>query len=468
MNIITAVYNFLWGDLITLPLPGGSSVGLSLLVLLLVPTGIYFTIRTRFVLIRRFPHMLKIAMEKNEHSQAGSISGLQALIVATATRVGMGNLVGVVAAISAGGAGAVFWMWLLALLGSSTAFAEGTLAQIYRQKDPLYGGYRGGPAYYIHDFMTKRISKKQSGQTKEKRRSLIAILFAISGLICWCGISQVISNSVSSAMKNAFHIPPLYTTIFLVVVAEVVVLRKNATVHVLDVIVPVMAGCYLLITLFVIIKNIGAVPSVFRQIFEEAFGIRQVAAGGFGAVLMNGIKRGLFSNEAGSGSAPCAAAAADISHPAKAGLMQAFGVFIDTILICTCSAMLMLLAPADKISGLQGMDLLQSAMQYHLGEFGVIFIAVILFLFSFSTFIGILFYARSNVAYLFGDNWLSQTAYKILALVMLFIGGLAAYTFVWDLGDVGIGLMTIFNMIALIPLSGQAIESLKDYERNAK
>ena len=468
MNIITAVYNFLWGDLITLPLPGGSSVGLSLLVLLLVPAGIYFTIRTRFVLIRRFPHMLKIAMEKNEHSQAGSISGLQALIVATATRVGMGNLVGVVAAISAGGAGAVFWMWLLALLGSSTAFAEGTLAQISRQKDPLYGGYRGGPAYYIHDFMTKRISKKQSGQTKEKRRSLIAILFAISGLICWCGISQVISNSVSSAMKNAFHIPPLYTTIFLVVVAAVVVLRKNATVHVLDVIVPVMAGCYLLITLFVIIKNIGAVPSVFRQIFEEAFGIRQVAAGGFGAVLMNGIKRGLFSNEAGSGSAPCAAASADISHPAKAGLMQAFGVFIDTILICTCSAMLMLLAPADKITGLQGMDLLQSAMQYHLGEFGVIFIAVILFLFSFSTFIGILFYARSNVAYLFGDNWLSQTAYKILALVMLFIGGLAAYTFVWDLGDVGIGLMTIFNMIALIPLSGQAIESLKDYERNAK
>ena len=468
MNIITAVYNFLWGDLITLPLPGGSSVGLSLLVLLLVPAGIYFTIRTRFVLIRRFPHMLKIAMEKNEHSQEGSISGLQALIVATATRVGMGNLVGVVAAISAGGAGAVFWMWLLALLGSSTAFAEGTLAQIYRQKDPLYGGYRGGPAYYIHDFMTKRISKKQSGQAKEKRRSLIAILFAISGLICWCGISQVISNSVSSAMKNAFHIPPLYTTIFLVVVAAVVVLRKNATVHVLDVIVPVMAGCYLLITLFVIIKNIGAVPSVFRQIFEEAFGIRQVAAGGFGAVLMNGIKRGLFSNEAGSGSAPCAAAAADISHPAKAGLMQAFGVFIDTILICTCSAMLMLLAPADKITGLQGMDLLQSAMQYHLGEFGVIFIAVILFLFSFSTFIGILFYARSNVAYLFGDNWLSQTAYKILALVMLFVGGLAAYTFVWDLGDVGIGLMTIFNMMALIPLSGQAIDSLKDYERKEK
>ena len=180
---------------------------------------------------------------------------------------------------------------------------------------------------------------------------------------------------------------------------------------------------------------------------------------------MNGAKRGLFSNEAGSGSAPCAAAAADISHPAKEGLLQALGVFIDTIVICSCTAMLMLLTPESLTGGLEGMDLLQTAMQYHLGEFGVIFIAVILWLFSFSTFIGILFYARSNIAYLFGDRWIFQTLYKILALVMLFVGGLAAYTFVWDLGDIGVGLMTIFNMIALIPLSSQAVNSLKDYQR---
>ena len=204
---------------------------------------------------------------------------------------------------------------------------------------------------------------------------------------------------------------------------------------------------------------------MFERIFLEAFGIRQVAAGGFGAVLMNGAKRGLFSNEAGSGSAPCAAAAADVSHPAKAGLLQAFGVFIDTIVICSCSAMLMLLAPEEALDGLVGMDLLQAAMEYHLGSFGVIFIAITLLLFSFSTFIGVLFYARSNVAYLFGDNWTSQTIYKIFALVMLFIGGLATYTFVWDLGDVGIGLMTIFNMMALLPLSGEVIEKMKDYER---
>lgn len=459
-NIFYSVYNILWGDLIQIPLPGGSTLGLSLLVLILIPSGIYFTFRTKFLPFRLFPEMLKIAVEKKNRSQKGAISGMQALIISTATRVGMGNLVGVVAAISAGGAGAVFWMWITALLGSSTAFAEATLAQIYKEKDPLYGGYRGGPAYYIHHLFCR---KKAPG-----KRSIIAILFALSGLICWCGISQVIGNSVSSAFENAFRIPPLYTTILLVIVAAVIVLRKNATVKVLDIVVPVMAGFYFLLTIFIIIKNAGQLPAVFQRIFSEALGFRQMAAGGFGAVIMNGAKRGLFSNEAGSGSAPCAAAAAEISHPAKEGLLQAFGVFIDTIVICSCSAMIMLLTPMDLTAGLSGMDLLQTSMQYHMGETGVIFIAVILWLFSFSTFIGILFYARPNVSYLFGDNWLSQTLYKVLALIMLFIGGLAAYTFVWDLGDVGVGLMTVFNMIALFPMARHALDSLKDYEERRK
>lgn len=474
MTLFHAIYYLLWGDLITIPLPGGSSVGLSLLILILIPSGIYFSVRTRFLPIRLFPEMLKVTVEKRNLSQKDSISGVQALIISTATRVGMGNLVGVVAAISAGGAGAVFWMWVTALLGSSTAFIEATLAQLYKEKDPLYGGYRGGPAYYIHHYFLKKKAEKHpesvsSGRdTGRKNRSVIAVLFAISGLICWCGISQVIGNSVSSAFENAFHIPPIYTTLLLVLFAAVIVLRKNATVKVLDVIVPIMAGFYFLITLFIIFKNIGQLPAVFGKIFEEAFGLRQAVAGGFGAVLMNGIKRGLFSNEAGSGSAPCAAAAADINHPVKEGLLQAFGVFIDTIVICSCSALIMLLTPAALTQDLVGMDLLQTAMHYHLGEFGVIFIAAILWLFSFSTFIGILFYARPNIAYLFGDNWLSQTLYKLLALVMLFIGGLAAYTFVWDLGDIGIGLMTIFNMIALIPLSKEAIHALNDYEKFRK
>lgn len=456
MKIVQFIYQCLWGDLITIPLGNGSSLGLSLLVIILIPAGLYFTIRTRFLPFRLFPDMLRITISHNKKSEKDSISGLQALIVSTATRVGMGNLVGVVAAISAGGAGALFWMWIIALLGSSTAFVEGTLSQIYKKKDPLYGGFRGGPAYYIHDFFTKG---------KNKRYCLLAVLFALSGLLCWCGISQVISNSVASTFDHAFHIPPIYSTVILVVISAFIVLRKNASVRVLDVVVPIMAGCYFFITIFIICKNITLLPGVFRRIFLEAFGLRQVAAGGFGAVLMNGAKRGLFSNEAGSGSAPCAAAAADIDHPAKEGLLQSLGVFIDTIVICTCSAMIMLLAPESLTRGLNGMELLEAAMNYHLGYFGVVFIAATLWLFSFSTFIGILFYARSNVAYLFGDNWLSQTLYKILALVMLFIGGLATYTFVWDLGDIGIGLMTIFNMIALVPLAGKAIESLKNYEQ---
>jgi len=459
ITIIEKIYSFLWGDILRIPLPHGGSIGISLLVLILIPTGIYFTIRTRLLPIRLFPDMVRGLTEKKKHKD--SLTAFQTLIVSTATRVGMGNLVGVVAAISAGGAGAVFWMWVTAIIGSSTAFIEATLAQMYKEKDPLYGGYRGGPAYYIHSFFENKFKKK-------RRYVLISILFAISGLICWCGISQVISNSVASAFDNAFNIPPLYTTIALVVIAAIIVLRKNATVKVLDVVVPIMAVCYFVITLFIIIKNIGSIPGVFGRIFEEALGIRQVAAGGFGAVLMNGVKRGLFSNEAGSGSAPCAAAAAECDLPVKAGFTQALGVFIDTIVICSCTAMIMLTAPRHIVDGKAGMDLLQSAMQYHLGKFGVIFIAITLFLFSFSTFIGILFYARSNVAYLFGDRWLWQTLYKIIALVMLFIGGIATYTFVWDLGDVGIGLMTIFNIGMLYLMGGQALNALKDYEKSKK
>ena len=459
VSIIEKVYSFLWGDWIKIPLPGGGSLGISLLIILLIPTGIYFTIRTKFLQIRLFPDMVRVLVAKKEHKD--SLSTFQTLIVSTATRVGMGNLVGVVAAVSAGGAGAVFWMWITALIGSATAFIEATLAQLHKEKDPLYGGYRGGPAYYIHHFFEEKSGKK-------KKHVLVAVLFAISGLICWCGISQVISNSVASSFENAFHIPPLYTTIVLVAVAAVIVLRKNATVKVLDMIVPIMAVCYFFITLFIIIVNFRSVPGVFGRIFEEAFGIRQVVSGGFGAVLMNGVKRGLFSNEAGSGSAPCAAAAAECDNPVRAGLTQALGVFIDTIIICSCTAMIMLIAPEKIIEGKAGMDLLQSTMQYHLGRFGVIFIALTLFLFSFSTFLGILFYARSNVAYLFGDKWIWQTLYKIVALIMLFIGGIATYTFVWDLGDVGIGLMTIFNIGMLYLMGGQALKPLSEYEKEKK
>ena len=458
VQLIESVYNLLWGDLLTLPL-GNATFSLSLMVILLFTAGIYFTLRTRLLPVRLFRDMIAAVCEKNQNEKG--LSSFQTLVVSTATRVGMGNLVGVVAAVSMGGAGAIFWMWVTALLGASTSFVESTLAQKYKQPDPLYGGYRGGPAYYLHELAQRKRGKKL-------RRSVVASLFALSGLICWCGISQVISNSVSEAFANAFSIPPLVTTLALTALAAVIVLRKDATVKSLDVMVPIMAVCYFVMTLYVIFANISLLPGVLGRIFSEAVGLRQAAAGGFGAVVMNGVKRGLFSNEAGSGSAPCAAAAAQCDDPVKMGLVQALGVLIDTVVICSCTAFVMLLAPEGVTAGRQGMDLLQSAMQYHLGSFGVVFIAVTLALFSFSTFLGILFYARSNVAYLFGDGWMAQTAYKLLALAMMVVGGLAAYTVVWDLGDVGIGLMTIFNMIALYPLSGEALDALRAYEKKKK
>ena len=457
VNLIESVYRLLWGDLFTIPLGGG--IGISFMVVLLFTAGIWFTCRTRLLPVRLFRDMIAAVCEKKQGRNG--LSSFQTLVISTATRVGMGNLVGVVAAVSAGGAGAVFWMWVTAILGASTSFIESTLAQKYRQPDPLYGGWRGGPAYYLHVLAERRRGKKL-------KRSVVAALFAASGLICWCGISQVISNSVSSAFENAFHIPPLTTTLVLTAIAAVIVLRKNATVKSLDVMVPIMAVCYFVITVGIMLFNLPKLPAVFGRIFAEAFGLRQAVAGGFGAVLMNGVKRGLFSNEAGSGSAPCAAAAAECDDPVKMGFVQALGVLIDTVVICSCTAFLMLLVPQEITEGLAGMDLLQTALQYHLGGFGVVFIAATLALFSFSTFLGVLYYARGNVAYLCGDNWWSQTVYKLIALAMLVIGGMQAYTVVWDLGDVGIGLMTIFNMIALVPMAKEALAALNDYEKRKK
>ena len=457
VNLIESVYRLLWGDLFTIPLGGG--IGISFMVVLLFTAGIWFTCRTRLLPVRLFRDMIAAVCEKKQGRDG--LSSFQTLVISTATRVGMGNLVGVVAAVSAGGAGAVFWMWVTAILGASTSFIESTLAQKYRQPDPLYGGWRGGPAYYLHVLAERRRGKKL-------KRSVVAALFAVSGLICWCGISQVISNSVSSAFENAFHILPLTTTLVLTAIAAVIVLRKNATVKSLDVMVPIMAVCYFVITVGIVLFNLPKLPAVFGRIFAEAFGLRQAVAGGFGAVLMNGVKRGLFSNEAGSGSAPCAAAAAECDDPVKMGFVQALGVLIDTVVICSCTAFLMLLVPQEITEGLAGMDLLQTALQYHLGGFGVVFIAATLALFSFSTFLGVLYYARGNVAYLCGDNWWSQTVYKLIALVMLVIGGMQAYTVVWDLGDVGIGLMTIFNMIALVPMAKEALAALNDYEKRKK
>ena len=263
VDLIEALYRLLWGDLFTLPVAGG--IGISFMVVLLFAAGIGFTLRTRLLPVRLFRDMIGAVCEKKQ--AAGGLSSFQTLVISTATRVGMGNLVGVVAAVSAGGAGAVFWMWVTALLGASTSFVESTLAQKYRVPDPLYGGWRGGPAYYLHVLAERKRGKKL-------KRSVCAALFAVSGLICWCGISQVISNSVSSAFENAFHVPPLATTVVLTLLAALIVLRKNATVKSLDFIVPVMAVCYFVITVGIVVLNLRQLPAVLARIFAEAFGLR--------------------------------------------------------------------------------------------------------------------------------------------------------------------------------------------------
>lgn len=430
-----------------------------ILVFLLVIVGVWFSVRTKFVQIRYIKDMFTQLTEKKHVKGERSISSFQALMVSTASRVGTGNIAGIATAIATGGPGAVFWMWLMAIIGAASAFVESTLAQIWKVRG-ADGEFRGGPAYYIQQALGKR---------------WLGIVFAVALILCFAfGFNGLQSYNMASALE--YYIPDYATNgcaialgIVLAVMTAFVIFGGAKRISIItSVIVPVMALAYIALAVWTTVTNLGEIPAVFSLIFASAFDFQSIFGGFAGSVIMLGIKRGLFSNEAGSGSAPCAAAAAECDDPVKMGLVQALGVLVDTIVICSCTAFVMLLAPESVTAGLTGMDLLQAAVQYHLGSFGVIFIAVMLALFSFSTFIGILFYARSNVAYLFGDRWLWQTLYKVLALGMLLVGGVQAYTVVWDLGDVGIGLMTIFNMIALYPLSGEVMDALNDYEKRKK
>ena len=447
-TLVQSVNSLLWGMYCLIPL--------------LVGTGIYLTIKLRFIQIRRFGQAFRkvfggITLFGDKAGKDG-MSSFQSLATAISAQVGTGNLAGVATAIAMGGPGAIFWMWLAAFFGMATIFAEATLAQVFRARD-AHGQIMGGPAFYI---------------SRGLHNKPLAAFFAVSIIIALGFIGNMVqANSIADGFHKAFEIPQWATGIFVFAIAGFIFIggvRRIASFA--EKMVPLMAVVYILGSLTIIFSNYDMILPAFKEIIVGAFDPSAATGGIIGASLKEairyGVARGLFSNEAGSGSSPCAAAAAECDDPVKMGLVQALGVLIDTIVICSCSAFIMLLAPADLINGLEGMDLLQAAMSWHFGELGVIFIAVILWLFSFTTFIGILFYARSNVSYLFGDTWTAQTAYKILALIMMFVGGLTAYTFVWDLGDVGVGLMTVFNLIALIPMSKEALVSLRDYEAKYK
>lgn len=418
------------------------------LIIMLVGLGLYFTFRTKFVQFRLFGEMVRLLGEGARADKKG-VSSFQAFCISTASRVGTGNLAGVAIAITTGGPGAVFWMWLIALIGSASAFVESTLAQIYKVKDG--DTFRGGPAYY----MEKALNARWMGVTFAV---LITLTFGLA-------FNSVQANTITSAFHSSFGINKVVIAIILSVITAIIIFGGIKSIaKVSEVIVPIMAGAYILIALFIMIANITEIPSVFVLIFESAFGFQEAAGGALGAAMMNGIKRGLFSNEAGMGSAPNAAATADVSHPVKQGLIQSLGVFFDTLIICSSTAFIILLSGLYTSPESDGIVLTQQALETSMGSWAGIFLAIIVLMFAFSSIVGNYYYGESNIEFI-NKNKLFLNIYRIAVVVMVAFGSLASLSFVWSLADLFMGLMAVINLIAITLLGKIAFSALSDYTK---
>ena len=439
----------------------------SALIYLCLGTGLYFSLRTRFLQVRHFRHMIKI-MTEGRSSDAG-VSSFQALTMSLSGRVGTGNIAGVATAIAMGGPGAVFWMWTVAFLGASTAYIEATLAQIFKEKDDN-GNYRGGPAYYI---------EKSMGQKWYAWTFAVATVIAMG--FCLPGIQ---ANSIAAAMENAWSVPVEYTSGALAVgLLLIVVGGVKRIAHFAQVAVPLMAAGYIAISFFVVFANIDMVPTVVKLIINSAFGIDA----GFGAIVgmavQWGVKRGVYSNEAGQGSGPHPAAAAEVSHPAKQGLVQAFSVYVDTLLICSATAFMILLTGLYNVEsadggflyeGLAGVDAgpgyVQAAFDTVLPGFGSSILAIALLFFAFTTIVAYYYIAETNVMYInrkVHRPWLANLL-KVLVVTSVIYGGVESADIAWALGDVGVGIMAWLNIVAIIILQRPALVALKDYEAQIK
>ncbi|MCF7488406.1 sodium:alanine symporter family protein [Vibrio sp. A2-1] len=441
-DLINLMNDLLWG---------------SILVYLLVGVGIYFTVRLGFIQFRHFGHMFSVLRNSRKADSAG-ISSFQALCTSLAARVGTGNMAGVAVALTAGGPGAIFWMWLIAMLGMATSFAESTLAQLYKTRDND-GNYRGGPAYY----MEKGLGMRWMG-----------VLFSIFLIIAFGLVFNAVqANAIASAMNTAFDFERGYVGVGIVIISAFVIfggIRKIA--RTAEIIVPIMALAYLAIAIYVMLMNIEKVPEVLALIFKSAFGLQEAAAGGLGyaiaQAMINGIKRGLFSNEAGMGSAPNAAASATPypPHPASQGYVQMLGVFMDTIVICSATVAIILMSgeyvPHGEVTGI---ELTQRALTAQVGEWGGIFVAVAIFFFAFTSIIANYSYAETNLIFLEHNNKKGLVLFRIVVLGMVMFGSLATLPTVWALADVSMGLMAIVNLVAIILLSGIVIKLAKDYNR---
>ncbi|MDU5102811.1 MAG: alanine/glycine:cation symporter family protein [Clostridium butyricum] len=420
----------------------------------LILLGLYFTFKTRFVQFRYIKEMFRLLTDgATSKKEKGSVSSFQAFCISTASRVGTGNLAGIAIAISVGGPGAIFWMWLIALIGSASSFVESTLAQIYKQSDGN-GAYIGGPAYY----MEKALNMKWMG-----------IIFSILITICFGLVfNSVQSNTISLALNEAFGVNRILVGAILTLLTLSIIFGGiHRIAKVSEIIVPIMASAYILVALFVVITNISELPAMFALIFENAFGVKQAVGGGIGGALLIGIKRGLFSNEAGMGSAPNAAATANVSHPVKQGLIQTLGVFTDTIVICSCTAFIILLSDVDLSSGLTGIQLTQNALSSQIGSFGSIFIAICVLLFAFSSIVGNYYYGEANIEFLTKKK-IYLNLYRICVAVMVLFGATVSMDIVWNLADVFMALMAITNLIAIALLGKIAFKALDDYRAQKK
>ena len=424
-----------------------------ILIILLVAGGIYFTIRTKFVQFRFLIESIRVVMQPSQ--DADNISSFQALMVSTASRVGTGNIAGISTAICVGGTGAVFWMWITALLGSATAFVEGTLAQIYKRRAED-GTCYGGPAYYMEGALKKRG---------------LGVLFAVVMILTYMvGFNLVASFNIADSFKAFdFYTPGLTPLIVGAIVAVLFLVCISGggkqIASITAVLVPVMGIMYLAVTIYVVLTHVSLIPAVFAGIFRNAFDIQAIFGGFVGSAVMQGIKRGLFSNEAGIGAAACAAGSAGVSHPAKQGLVQVLSVFIDTIIICTATAMLLLCSGVEPTEAAAGMPFVQAAMEGTLGRFGVIFITVALFLFAFTTLLGNYYYAETGMAYLFRQATpkTAQLVQRIVATAVVVVGATMQLNMVWDTADVLMGLMALINVPVLVILLKPALRCLDNF-----
>ena len=449
-ELITTVNDAVWGYV---------------LIFALVGCGLWFTIKTRFVQFRMVGEMFRLLTDsafdtveeqvqgQRERYKRKRISSFQAFAVSVATRVGTGNLAGVASAIAVGGPGAVFWMWVIALIGSATAFVESTLAQLFKQKHK--DSFIGGPAYYIQRGLHQR---------------WMAVTFAVL-ITCQFGLSNnsIQANTICGAMQEAFGWSPLWVGMALAALGLIIVFGGIQRIaFVCAILVPLMAFGYMVLAIVVIIMNIGLVPHVFKLIMLDAFGVEKVVGGTIGATIMYGVKRGLFSNEAGEGSAPNVAATAAVSHPVKQGLIQALGVFTDTLLVCSCTAFIILISGLYQVPELNGIALTQSALQSEVGSAGPVFIALAIFMFAFSSIIGNYYYGEANIRFI-TPNTKVMTAYRICSAgVMVLFGALASFELVWNIVDFFMAFLTACNLIAIVLLGRYAFRLLEDYRQQKR